>query len=93
MTRLTRKGVPWLWTEECQTSFVSATVTQQLKYLAARAPRVIMSSSGITHKDKKQRRELRLRVQRSTGGKMRSKLRNYYKKLQLFILVLSCTAL
>ena len=23
MTRLTRKGVPWLWTEECQTSFDS----------------------------------------------------------------------
>ena len=58
--------------------WVSETVTQQLKYLAARAPRVIASSSGVTHKDKKQRKELRLRVQKSTGGKTRSKLRKYY---------------
>ena len=68
---------------------LSTTVTQQLKYLAARAPRVILSSSGITHKDKKQRKELRLRVQKSTGGKMRSKLRNYYRKPLLLILIIA----
>ena len=46
--------------EESSFDLLSATVTQQLKYLAARAPRVITSSSGVTHKDKKQGKELRL---------------------------------